>query len=175
MRVDDELQNAYAFACNYAYDYIRILLMQNGFLSVLDEAGFVLDEGKNYILEGGAIGPCLSLKIWEQGAPIPPDPQLTAVDSTFAVGRLGVAVAVLLGGPAGYLSGYFDDVWFLPGCPGDIDGDGDTDHSDLGELLAAWCTQEGDPNWNPDADLDGDGHVGHGDLGILLADWGCGT
>ena len=59
-------------------------------------------------------------------------------------------------------------------CPGDIDGDGDTDHSDLGELLAAWCTQEGDPNWNPDADLDGDGHVGHGDLGILLADWGCG-
>ena len=61
------------------------------------------------------------------------------------------------------------------GCPGDIDGDGDTDHSDLGELLAAWCTQAGDPNWNPNADLDGDGHVGHGDLGILLADWGCGV
>ena len=60
-------------------------------------------------------------------------------------------------------------------CEGDIDGDGDTDHSDLGELLAAWCTQEGDPNWNPNADLDGDGHVGHGDLGILLADWGCGV
>jgi hypothetical protein len=60
-------------------------------------------------------------------------------------------------------------------CPGDIDGDGDTDHSDLGELLAAWCSVEGEPNWNPDADLDGDGHVGHGDLGILLADWGCGT
>ena len=58
-------------------------------------------------------------------------------------------------------------------CVGDIDGDGDTDHSDLGELLAAWCTHEGDPNWNPNADLDGDGHVGHGDLGILLADWGC--
>ncbi len=60
-------------------------------------------------------------------------------------------------------------------CVGDIDGDGDTDHSDLGELLAAWCTQAGDPNWNPNADLDGDGHVGHGDLGILLADWGCGV
>ena len=58
-------------------------------------------------------------------------------------------------------------------CPGDIDGDGDTDHSDLGELLAAWCSQVGDPNWNPNADLDGDGHVGHGDLGVLLADWGC--
>ena len=71
---------------------------------------------------------------------------------------------------------YYDDMSLKPAdCPGDIDGDGDTDHSDLGELLAAWCTQEGDPNWNPNADLDGDGHVGHGDLGILLADWGCGT
>ena len=63
--------------------------------------------------------------------------------------------------------------WTASECVGDIDGDGDTDHSDLGELLAAWCTQEGDPSWNPNADLDGDGHVGHGDLGILLADWGC--
>jgi hypothetical protein len=58
-------------------------------------------------------------------------------------------------------------------CAGDIDGDGDTDHSDLGALLAAWCTHAGDPNWNANADLDGDGHVGHGDLGILLADWNC--
>ena len=62
-----------------------------------------------------------------------------------------------------------------PQCPGDIDGDGDTDHSDLGELLSSWCSHDGDPNWNPNADLDNDGHVGHGDLGTLLADWGCGT
>jgi len=60
-------------------------------------------------------------------------------------------------------------------CEGDMDGDGDTDHSDLGVMLAAWCSHDGDPNWDPNADLDGDGHVGHGDLGILLADWGCGT
>jgi len=58
-------------------------------------------------------------------------------------------------------------------CVGDIDGDGDTDHSDLGELLSAWGSEPGDPNWNPNADLDGDGQVGHSDLGILLADWGC--
>lgn len=80
------------------------------------------------------------------------------------------------GGPAEDRT-YLDDVRIMgeQGCPGDIDGDGDTDHSDLGELLSAWCTHPGDPDWNPDADLDGDGHVGHGDLGILLADWGCGT
>ena len=73
---------------------------------------------------------------------------------------------------------YYDDMSLqprAPDCPGDVDGDGDTDHSDLGALLAAWCTHDGDPNWNPNADLDGDGHVGHGDLGTLLADWGCGV
>ncbi len=66
---------------------------------------------------------------------------------------------------------------FVPpsGCVGDVDGDGDTDHSDLGALLAAWGSQPGDPNWNPGADLDGNGEVGHSDLGILLADWGCGV
>jgi hypothetical protein len=61
------------------------------------------------------------------------------------------------------------------GCVGDIDGDGDTDHADLGELLAAWASHPGDPGWNENADLDADGHVYHADLGILLADWGCTT
>ncbi len=60
-------------------------------------------------------------------------------------------------------------------CPGDIDGDGDTDHSDLGELLRAWGARPGDPNWNENADLDSDGEVGHGDLAIFFTGWGCGT
>jgi len=59
------------------------------------------------------------------------------------------------------------------GCEGDVDGDGDTDHSDLGALLGAWGSQPGDPNWLPGADLNGNGVVDHSDLGILLADWGC--
>ncbi len=60
-------------------------------------------------------------------------------------------------------------------CLGDLDGDGATDHADLGALLGAWDSQPGDPHWNADADLDGNGHIGHADLGILLGDWGCGT
>jgi hypothetical protein len=60
-------------------------------------------------------------------------------------------------------------------CPGDICGGPGIDQQDLGCLLAAWCSHEGDPTWDERADLDGDGHVGHGDLGILLADWGCGV
>ena len=58
------------------------------------------------------------------------------------------------------------------GCPGDLDGDGDTDLADLGVLLADFgCAVPG-----PCAgDLDGDGDTDLADLGILLADFGCGA
>jgi hypothetical protein len=54
-------------------------------------------------------------------------------------------------------------------CVGDLDGDGDTDHGDLGVLLGDWgCTGGGCAG-----DLNDDGNTDHEDLGILLADWGC--
>ncbi|HUU94893.1 MAG TPA: dockerin type I domain-containing protein [Phycisphaerae bacterium] len=56
--------------------------------------------------------------------------------------------------------------------PGDIDGDGCVDQSDLGILLAAWLACQGDPDYLPEADLDGDGCINQSDLGILLAHWG---
>jgi len=59
------------------------------------------------------------------------------------------------------------------GCAGDLDGDGDTDHSDLGILLADWGCVGSEPEDCP-GDLDGDFDTDHSDLGILLADWGCG-
>ena len=62
------------------------------------------------------------------------------------------------------------ELFDAPVCPGDVDGDGDTDHADLGILLSDWgCTGGDCPG-----DLDGDGNTGQGDLGVLLADWGCG-
>ncbi len=73
---------------------------------------------------------------------------------------------------------WIDDIDFQIGgiqCSGDIDGDGDTDLSDLAELLAAYGTSVGDPNYNPDADFDSDGTVDLADLAVLLADYGCGT
>ena len=58
-----------------------------------------------------------------------------------------------------------------PPCVGDLDGDGDTDHADLGTLLGDWeCSGGGCVG-----DLDGDGDTDHDDLGILLADWECGS
>lgn len=58
------------------------------------------------------------------------------------------------------------------GIPGDLDGDGDVDLADLGILLAAFDTVDGDPSYDPAADIDGDGDVDLADLGTLLAAFG---
>ncbi|MFQ5805770.1 MAG: hypothetical protein ACE5I3_04890 [Phycisphaerae bacterium] len=58
-------------------------------------------------------------------------------------------------------------------CPGDVDGDGDTDLSDLGLLLAAYGSSVGDPNYNPAADFEPDGDVDLTDLAFLLSAYGC--
>ncbi len=52
-------------------------------------------------------------------------------------------------------------------CPGDVDGDGDTDLADLGALLAVYG------GYDPACDFDGDGDVDLADLAYLLSDYGC--
>ena len=60
----------------------------------------------------------------------------------------------------------------LPGLPGDLDGDGDVDLSDLATLLAHYgMTQGVGPE---DGDIDGDGDVDLSDLATLLANYGQG-
>ncbi|MFQ5806997.1 MAG: hypothetical protein ACE5I3_11160 [Phycisphaerae bacterium] len=58
-------------------------------------------------------------------------------------------------------------------CRGDIDGDCDTDLSDLAALLSAYGTSIGDPAYDPNADFDDDGDVDLTDLAYLLSDYGC--
>lgn len=57
-------------------------------------------------------------------------------------------------------------------CPGDINGDGVIELSDLALLLAAFGTQAGDPGFNASADLDVNGVVELSDLATLLAGFG---
>ncbi len=59
-----------------------------------------------------------------------------------------------------------------PLCPGDVDGDGDIDQSDLGALLASYELPPNDPFHDPRADLNCDGLVDQADLGELLAHYG---
>ncbi len=52
-----------------------------------------------------------------------------------------------------------------PSIPGDLNGDGRVNGSDVGLFLALWGTSD------PDADLNGNGNVEGGDLGLLIANW----
>ena len=66
-------------------------------------------------------------------------------------------------------------------CPGDINKDWIVDQQDLGALLAAYGTCEGDPGYNPKANLAPDPAplcppgvegIDQADLGVLLANYG---
>lgn len=59
--------------------------------------------------------------------------------------------------------------------PGDLDGDGDVDLSDLAQLLASYGECVGDPGYDSAADLDDSGCVDLSDLAELLANYGYGT
>lgn len=56
--------------------------------------------------------------------------------------------------------------------PGDVDGDGDVDLSDLAALLAAYGTCLGDSGFNPGADFDDNNCVDIADLAALLGHYG---
>ncbi len=56
--------------------------------------------------------------------------------------------------------------------PGDTDGDGDVDLSDLGVVLAAYGACAGDPGFSAAADFDQSGCIDLSDLGVVLANYG---
>ncbi len=71
--------------------------------------------------------------------------------------------------------GPFTAVFLNVRSPGDLDGDGDVDLTDLAALLAAYGTCIGDPDYNPAADIDQSGCVELPDLATLLSHYGEGT
>ena len=59
-----------------------------------------------------------------------------------------------------------------PPCPGDINGDRQTDLSDLTLLLSAFGSCTNDAAFVPAADFDGSGCIELSDLSVLLANFG---
>ncbi|HEU5115473.1 MAG TPA: dockerin type I domain-containing protein [Isosphaeraceae bacterium] len=51
--------------------------------------------------------------------------------------------------------------------PGDINGDGNVNPTDLALMQAAWLTTPGDAFYNPGADLNHNGYIGLGDVKLL--------
>lgn len=60
----------------------------------------------------------------------------------------------------------------VPGVPGDLDGDGHVDLSDLARLLSAFGSCAGDATYIDAADIDDSGCVGLSDLARLLTNFG---
>jgi len=121
------------------------------------------------------------LAVYEGGCPIdastelacglaPPGEQASEVTVAVAAGqrylvRLGGAVSERVTerrGQAGHGTLFIECIL----CPADLDGDLVVGGSDLGLLLAAWGSDDGN------ADLDGSGEVDGADLGEILAAWG---
>lgn len=73
---------------------------------------------------------------------------------------------------SGAVASYIVEGTSSGGTPGDIDGDGDVDLSDLAIMLSAFGTCVGDPGFVPAADINGDGCIDLGDLSILLSNFG---
>lgn len=56
--------------------------------------------------------------------------------------------------------------------PGDTNGDGVVDRTDMGRVRAAYGSQANGPRYDPGADINGDGAIGHLDYGMTRRNMG---
>ncbi len=110
----------------------------------LGQDGFFADElflpGDDWMIEAGAVGNQLSMKVWKVGEQEPADPQWTSTDvSPLGLGQIGVAAWhwPLEQTPAGIVDATFDDIYFTFPEPllGDLNLDGEVDGLDVNPFV----------------------------------------
>jgi hypothetical protein len=159
------LGNGYTFGWN-PDDGLVIQLGAGGVPAPLaNDPTFVQEVGTEYILEAGAIGDELELRMWPRNGARPAFPQVACTDSTYTFGGNGIIARAF---DQGSLSATFDDVCFAPPCPADVNWDGAVDVLDLLAVLSAW----GIPPSPCPEDINGDGVVDILDVLELLSAWG---
>ena len=73
--------------------------------------GFFQLIGRPFVIEAGASGPDLELRMWEEGDPRPDGPQVTATDGTYETGFNGIFARAQ---SEGSITVAYDDVSFTP-------------------------------------------------------------
>ena len=125
---------------------------------------FFADEpfraGEDWVIEAGAVGDQLSMKMWRLGDDEPSEPQWTYTDPTpLPPERLGVAAFhwAIEQTPAGRVDVTFDDIYFHPPVPGDFNSDRVLDVEDI-DLLTDEVIRP-TPRYRPQFDLNKDRSV----------------
>jgi hypothetical protein len=142
LRADTENLSGYLFTGIGPANEFQILRFENGDGELIGRLNGANDPtftlGDDWVIEAGAVGNELSMKVWRAGEQEPSEPQLVVYDDVLTSGQIGFAPAIstgLINEPT-LLDVTYDDVLFrLPdfhAC--DFDTDGDCDIVDLDEL-----------------------------------------
>lgn len=139
----------------------------------LDTDAFPFLANEDWMIEAGAVGDQISLKVWRPEEPEPEHPQVTVTDTMYSEGFFGVVTNTTLQGfrsvePQIFTT--FDDITFT--FPVDCNGDGVVDIADtlcatpesLGNILSEAKLIQGD--------ADGNGQVEFADFLVLSANFG---
>ncbi len=152
----------YAFGANAIANRFFLSKIADG-REVVNER-FFADEpfraGEDWVIEAGAIGDQLSMKMWKFGEPEPLEPQWTYRDpSRLPSGRLGVVTWhwAIENTPAGTVNVTYDDIYFHPPVPGDFNSDRILDVEDIDLLTDELILPV--PRYRPQFDVNDDRKV----------------
>jgi hypothetical protein len=117
LRASADLSEFYLFGMDPsgvppAFFYNKIANFDVAGSQVFDVNGEMIEFGEEWIIEAGAVGDQLSMKVWKPGQPEPDLPQWTTTDGSYETGTFGLGANHWDEQPPAIVSATFDDVYF---------------------------------------------------------------